>query len=298
MANACPVCSSVSDPTTRFAPYPFHRCPACGLVFRPGVASGELSALYTDEYFARYPRAAGYLADERQRAFEARRRLQWMATLPAAPLEALLEIGCAGGHFLTAALGAGYAPTGIEPAPRLAAQAAESTGLPVQSGTVETVRLFDASLGVACAWHVLEHLADPLTSVVKLRQALVPGGLLVAEVPNAGSARAARLGAAWPALDPEHHVLQFDRTSLERLMTSAGLDVLDVHTVAWSEYHQPGSRLRPRRLAQYARQIAIERAWPLRPHEWRHELLRIAARSPREPESERRIAEAPDSQAH
>jgi SAM-dependent methyltransferase len=69
--------------------------------------------------------------------------------------------------------------------------------------------------------HVLEHLADPLETLEKLRQHLAPGGVLYSEVPD----------QVWAGIrleeDPVTHINFFTERSFVLLHQRAGYDVLD-----------------------------------------------------------------------
>ena len=106
----------------------------------------------------------------------------------------LLDVGCAKGGFLAAARDAGFVVRGVEPA-EAAAAVARRLGLDVVVGTLDDVPLAASSLEVVTAWHVLEHIPEPLDTLIRLRRELVPGGHLLIEVPNAESVKAGRRGA-------------------------------------------------------------------------------------------------------
>ena len=252
------------------------RCPACGLLFVPDRSAESLRALYASGYLENYPLAENYL-DDAQRAYEARRRIALVRRHAAGGR--LLEIGAATGHFLAAARAAGFEPVGIEPDAAQARQASERTGVPVHAGYLETVPLPPVSFDVVCAWHVVEHLAEPGAALGRVREWLRPGGRLILEVPNVGSELARRHGARWSSLDLRHHVGHFTPEAMQALLTRAGLAVERLETVSMRVYIRPGPALRPRELAAALREVALVRT-PRRRHPSRHELLRAVARLP------------------
>jgi 2-polyprenyl-3-methyl-5-hydroxy-6-metoxy-1,4-benzoquinol methylase len=128
----------------------------------------------------------------------------------------LLEIGCASGFFLDAAHRAGFQVTGVEPSEEQAELARARVAADVRAGFLEDIGFETGSFDVSCAWHVLEHIPEPVEGLRLLRAALRPGGTLALEVPNAGSRQALRLGALWPHWDPAHHVNHFTCDALER----------------------------------------------------------------------------------
>jgi hypothetical protein len=101
-----------------------------------------------------------------------------------------------------------------------------------------------------------------------------PGGWLFLELPNIGSVMAARAGARWVHLDPDNHVAHYDVANLRSLLTTEGMEVLDVHTVSVRTYTPP----RPRWVV-HAAYDAMRLHAPRRVHPTRHEFIRVVART-------------------
>jgi len=190
----------------------------------------------------------------------------------------LLDVGCADGGFLAAARDAGFDVRGVEPAGSAVA-VARKRGLDVATGTLDDVPLLPASLDVVTMWHVLEHIAGPMATLERVREALVPGGHVLVEVPNAESIRAERDGGNWHAAELLHHVGQYGPRSLRTLVERAGFTVLDLHTFPFTGYYHPRRWLRPRDAPGYVAMAIDLRANPFGRHRSAHELLRLAART-------------------
>ena len=207
-----------------------HRCGECGLLFAPDRNAGELQDLYDARYFDEYPGGESYEEDPAQRRYEAARRIELVRRYRRSGR--LLEIGAAAGHFVEAARDSGFDPIGVEPAADLARAATERLGVPVLAGFIEEVDLPDGEFDVACAWHVVEHLSEPHHALVRLRDALVPGGHLFVEVPNIDSVQATRRRQHWANLDIGRHVGHYTSSALRALLEGAGFDVLMTETAA------------------------------------------------------------------
>jgi SAM-dependent methyltransferase len=256
-----------------------HRCPACGMRFLADVDAENARRLYDVDYFHDYE-GGDYEASEPQRRHEARVRLQWMRTW-ARPPARLLEIGAAAGYFLDEARQAGFDPVGVEPVPALATSATERFEVPVLAAFLPGVELPELTFEVVCAWHVVEHIPDPLAALEALRAAAKLGGHLFIEVPNADSAIASRQGASWKPLALPHHVGQYGPTSLSALLTRAGFEVVSVDTVPFWIYapvHVPAPLWR---LARAAAVSVRARELLGGPHRIAHDLLRVVARRAR-----------------
>lgn len=191
----------------------------------------------------------------------------------------LFDIGAAGGAFVLEAAAAGFDASGVEPVPSFARAAREQLNLDVRDGRAEDLDLSPGGFAAITLWHVLEHIPDPLEHVARLGRALRPGGALALEVPNAGSAVAAHMGAAWPSLEPAVHVNQFAPASLRLLLERAGLVVRDMRTTAITPYLPSTACLRPRHLAARAK-AALWLRDARAEHPDGHELLRAVAARP------------------
>jgi 2-polyprenyl-3-methyl-5-hydroxy-6-metoxy-1,4-benzoquinol methylase len=108
----------------------------------------------------------------------------------------------------------------------------------------------EGRVGLVCAFHVLEHVPDPLEFVSRGREMLAPGGWLALEVPNFASAAAAREGTDWQGLQPRYHRWHFTSTTLGRLVAEAGFTVWQTDTVFGRFYVPPRRYLRRWALGQ------------------------------------------------
>ena len=218
-----------------FSPSPLLRCPACDFAFVPSAPDEDL---YDEDYFADYE-GEDYRAAEPARRFESRRRLDLLERhLP--PPAHLLEVGAAAGFFLDEARERGYEGAGVELNDEMAAHARNALGLDVRTSRLEDAELGDGTFDAVCAFHVLEHVPAPVEVVSSLRIALRPGGVMLAEVPNAGSEAARRQGKDWPALKLPHHVGQFGPRSMAALLGAAGLELVAIDSVPFAHYAAPG----------------------------------------------------------
>jgi SAM-dependent methyltransferase len=268
---ACPVCGGATVPEERFGPAPLFRCEACAFV----TLAGDVDpALYEDAYFAAYA-GGDYLAEEQQRRRESRLRLDLLARLSPPPGR-LLEVGAAAGFLLDEARARGYDSVGVEPNDAMAAHGRDALGLDVRTGRLGEVPLERESFDAACAFHVVEHLDAPLDALRAVHGALRPGGHLLVEVPNAQSAAARRLGAAWQPLDLPYHVGHHGPRSLRTLLERAGFELLRVDTVPFALY---AARSRADLLARGAVEALRARSLlPAGPHPSGHQLLRAVGR--------------------
>lgn len=211
------------------------RCEDCGL--------GETAAEVAEpRYDAAYLRQQAAPADPSPEQVERAVRIELKRVRRlrrAAPGRRLMEIGFGRGYFLEAARRSGFEVRGIEVSSAAAEFCTQHFRLPVEVASVGEFEMHHASVDVIAAWHVLEHLADPLAALRKVRGWLSPQGIIALEVPNYQSYDARALGAAWQGWQPQYHRWHFCPATLARMLRDAGFTVRAM-------WHPPSSAARER----------------------------------------------------
>lgn len=154
----------------------------------------------------------------------------YLATLPS--FRRALEIGTGTGVFLSVLKRAGFAEViGVEPS-RAAIDAADPQ---VRSFIREGIFVendFEAeSLDLICCFQTLEHVPEPRQLVESCARLLRKGGLLAIVVHDYRAPINRALGRRSPIIDIEHLQL-FCRPSLNRLLSTAGLEIVCIHSIS------------------------------------------------------------------
>jgi SAM-dependent methyltransferase len=234
--------------------FPLARCERCGLLYQnPRVRRDQLDRMYPADYppHARDPDPGRGLPDRspavrwrlarglgyrhldtrdvrlrhRLRARLGRRRVG-KSFPPWTGGGRLLDVGCATGRFLQRMAAVGWRVSGIELDPEAAAKARAVTP-DVLVGDPSHVALPRASFDLVTAFHVVEHLPDPVGGVRNMLGWLAPGGLLVIEVPNVGGWGGALFGRHWSGLDFPRHLTHFTPRTMRALVERCGGRVVD-----------------------------------------------------------------------
>jgi 2-polyprenyl-3-methyl-5-hydroxy-6-metoxy-1,4-benzoquinol methylase len=156
----------------------------------------------------------------------ARRGLRWVET--AVTPGSLLDIGCWTGSFVAAAQERGWRARGVEPS-TWAVERARERGLDVAVGDLTEPGAANGSLRVVAMCDVIEHLLDVRGAAKTTAGLLEPGGALYLTTPDAGGRLARTMGSRWWSVLPMH-VQYFTRTSISRLLTDAGLEVIGIRS--------------------------------------------------------------------
>ncbi|MCA3563173.1 MAG: class I SAM-dependent methyltransferase [Methylocystis sp.] len=141
---------------------------------------------------------------------------------------AILDIGCGNGSYL-ATNAAGYRLHGIDISPPLAAAA---EGLFSRTGggaicapaTVALAAMPGRSIDAAILRSYLEHEAEPLAVLQRLRQVLKQGGFAVVKVPNYASFNRIVMGRRWCGFRFPDHLNHFTPATLAAIAARAGFE--------------------------------------------------------------------------
>jgi SAM-dependent methyltransferase len=223
-ASACLVCGSVRS-DLRFVQrgYPVLRCADCGLQYVwpiPGPA--ELAEYYDRAYAVPLERYAAATARNAARIADIERWCPQRGRL--------LEIGASYGYSLASARDRGWEVVGVELSPTASSHAKETLGLQVFNCDLLDAPLAAAGFDAVVMWHVLEHVRDPRSHVLRIAELLKPGGFLGLRVPNINSFGARVAGQWWPWMCPPAHLWFFSSTTLPRLLRDCGFEILETRT--------------------------------------------------------------------
>jgi 2-polyprenyl-3-methyl-5-hydroxy-6-metoxy-1,4-benzoquinol methylase len=215
-------------------PYEVRRCSRCGLGWvSPRLHPAGLKEIYKSDRYWRSPspKTQGYTdyrADERLYLDTFRKRLNFV--LRDGPKSGrALDVGCAAGFCMAGLRELGFETHGLEVSETIGSHAREYFGFDtVYIGTLESSPYPDAHFDLITMWDVVEHVPDPVALLVKARQLLKPGGLLVIETQDIDSRFARTLGPRWHHYKHEEHIYHFTPSTVRTLLGRAGFDVTKV----------------------------------------------------------------------
>ena len=227
---ACPICGNanrtiISKFDRRFKILPHSKCDECSLVRHEFMLSDEqLAEYYSKSYRNDYQwvNSGPTSRHIEKRVSEAKTRLNKLQPhLKKYPK--VLDFGCGSGEFIDLMQESGALASGFEPGNLYASYAREQKGLDVQNCGWENYER-KKKLDVVTAFHVFEHLTDPLRAFKKAISWLNLSGLIYIEVPNMANALKLKgFGSLHMA-----HTIGFGRYSLELLGAYSGMVPLEV----------------------------------------------------------------------
>ena len=138
----------------------------------------------------------------------------------------LLDVGCGGGKFLTAASSLFQNLYGIEKSVQ-GQNLLNNKKINFNNSLFENKfneNYFDA----ITFWHSFEHMNEPETILYKTHQLLKTDGILLISVPNYNSIGRIMFNKNWFHLDAPRHIFHYTENSLTKLLNNSKFEVIDV----------------------------------------------------------------------
>jgi 2-polyprenyl-3-methyl-5-hydroxy-6-metoxy-1,4-benzoquinol methylase len=143
----------------------------------------------------------------------------------------LLDIGCGQGILLERMHKLGWNVVGIEPDKDAAEIVRSDFGLDVRSCSLDEAKFQDLSFDVITMHHVIEHLPDPLGTLLECRRILRSNGLLVVITPNSNSCGYKYYRQDWRGLEVPRHLYVFNPNCLNNMLIKAGFTLKKTTTL-------------------------------------------------------------------
>ena len=203
------------------------RCQGCGLVYvSPRLRADALQRHYNTGESSRIEYYLDAEAADRRSFSEVLERAEEIVP----ERGDLLDIGPNIGTCLAVARERGFRVHGIEINADAARYCREARGLDVVSGTLEPETYPAGRFDVVLMGDVIEHVPSPTDTMRTAARILKPGGAALVSTPDIGGWAARLL-----QLKPVEHLYYFDRSTMDRLVRSAGLEVLRMEPL--DRYH-------------------------------------------------------------
>lgn len=235
--DPCPVC------TAKDAKYLFPvksgqliQCNNCQLIyFTPQPSPQELEDFYNSEdyrnEFSESLMSGAEFATNRYLQFESALKKYAPQVLTQSSRK-LLDVGCGTGDFLKVAQGQGWQVSGTEISANAAQKVSSRINGIVYVGDLNSINFANQKYDVITAYHVIEHLLDPVSFLKQIEKILEPSGIVFLETPNIGGIGFKISREKWSHLIPPEHIIYFKPVSLSFALKQSGFRDIKAYTIA------------------------------------------------------------------
>ncbi|MHB8901445.1 MAG: class I SAM-dependent methyltransferase [Thermoguttaceae bacterium] len=138
----------------------------------------------------------------------------------------ILDLGCGKGYFVKACLEAGLKAEGLDLSPSAIRYANEVLGVPAICGRIEDVPGDVARYDAVSFWATIEHVPDPLGTLLSIKRTLKSGGYLFLDTGIGYDWLDRLLPGVCQWYDPPQHLYVFSKGSMTNLLARAGFTVV------------------------------------------------------------------------
>lgn len=202
--------------------YRFVKCVNCGLIFsNPILPLDKIAKLYKDSTFDYAPEAE-YLKKTYGAVLK--------RMLPHTGIQKIkvLDIGCGNGFFLERAEELGVKHVfGVEPSIPAIKMAPKYLQSKIKASIFKPGLYKANAFDIACCFHTLDHVTDPLAFVKEMYRILNKGGQASVIVHDTGGLSVKLFGEKSPIFDIEHIYL-FNKAALRKIFMMSGFKTAEV----------------------------------------------------------------------
>lgn len=208
------------------------RCEICKTVRT--VPPPILDANFYEDYYAKTNRTELHTYEHYAR--ETLKEFETLSALKASIPISVLDVGCSTGSLVYVLNNNGYCVIGIDIDKNAVKFAMSHYGIDVREGMIADILEKGEAFDIVIFNHVVEHIHQPLETLIKVRKLLKPGGELWIALPNIDSARFYIEREKTAFLQPEQHVWHFNKMSLINLLLASGYSEVKVKGMRMRHY--------------------------------------------------------------
>lgn len=241
----CPVCGrDGNNVLARFKDRTYRSCAGCGVMYMESFASAKMlygARYFGQEYKAHYGRT--YLEDFQAIKKVSRERLRVVKALIGKTADgAIVDVGCAYGPFLAAAMDDGVPCFGIDVSDEAVAYVRKKLGIPAVRSSFQAVsrRQLPRRISALTLWYVIEHFPDVASVLRKAADLLPTGGILAFSTPNGSGISARKDLRRFLEASPSDHFTIFRPAGLARVLAAHGFELRRIRVTGHHPERLPG----------------------------------------------------------
>ena len=206
-------------------PFTIVKCRRCGLIYQnPRPNPDLIKSFYSKDYYTGKS-SVSYVKEYEKEKFIIDERLKIIERMKSPGR--LLDIGCYSGIFLDVAQKRGWDSYGIDISPFIV-EIAKARGLKIFLGEVSDINFKNNFFDLITLYEVIEHLSDPLESLMQIHRILKDDGLVIIQTANMDSLRAKFLERKEYYFLPVH-LYYFTKKIIIRMLKKAGFEIFKIY---------------------------------------------------------------------
>jgi len=223
--NSCISCGS-EQIKFKFTKYKMDifECKQCNLVFvNPRPTIEELKKYYETEY-----EEGSYILYSESKDIRSVINKKRIEEISKFSLKGkLLDVACATGAFLDAALDYDLDTYGVELSTK-AANTAKLRHKNIFNGTLEDAHYPDLFFDNVAMFDIIEHFIDPNSTIAEVNRIMQNNGLLIFTTPDISSWHSKLFGKNWIWVIPPEHLNYFSPKSMRYFLEKSGFEILEM----------------------------------------------------------------------
>ena len=200
------------------------KCPTCQMVYLNPVLKDE----FLNEYYTNNHDVQAEIVESDNDFYRKIYTLGLDQIAKNTPAGKILDMGCSSGGFLDVAKEKGWETYGVELNAKEAQHASKKHT--VYNELIQNIS-FETKFDVITLWDVFEHLKNGKYYLDFLQKLLNPKGVIFLQIPSSDSLAAKILQEKCNMFDGLEHVNLYNRSTIEKIADSCGLEVLSMSSV-------------------------------------------------------------------
>lgn len=150
----------------------------------------------------------------------------------------ILDVGCFNGAFLLSVKNVGWNVFGTELSDKATELAKKTTnGGDVRTGELEDISFPESFFDVVVLLDVIEHLPNPISTLLEIKRILRNGGLLYFDTPNFNSLERIIVGKTIHTVFPWHYYY-FTRKTITKALVKSNYSIINCYTEGLGTFSQ------------------------------------------------------------
>ena len=226
----CPICESKSSPLFYSAEHRMFRCDSCSLSFVHPIPTDEFLCNFYSQYHNGLSVGGEYeLVEDRMQAdFNSKIAILKMSLTSES--DKILDVGCGKGFFAKSCLDAGLQIEGIDLSDTAVDFANNKLSVKATCGKIEDLSDSIGPYDAVTFWATIEHLRDPLATLLAIKKVLKPNGILIMDTGIGNDWLDKLLPGFTQWYDPPQHLFVFSENAIISLLEKAGFTVKSIDT--------------------------------------------------------------------